>query len=188
MPAYVVFSDVTLRHIARSYTQSRDAFLEMPGVGRRKLAEFADEFIAEVKHWLLENPQRAFGALSEGVRQASVKDARANGPGPALSGTVLVTLHRFRVGESIEQIASTRGFTVSTIEGHLVEAILAGEALPREKFFSEAEEEEIRQAFEGMEESGLTPVFAKLNGRISYGKLRIFKALANLSRSGNRKT
>jgi len=45
VPAYVIFSDVTLRHIARRYPSSREQFGELPGVGRRKMDEFAADFL-----------------------------------------------------------------------------------------------------------------------------------------------
>lgn len=60
VPPYVIFGDQTLRYIARSYPESTDEFLEIPGVGAKKLADFGDQFLAEVGSWLKENERLSF--------------------------------------------------------------------------------------------------------------------------------
>jgi len=48
VPAYIVFNDATLTHIARSRPRTHDELLAVPGVGKAKLATFGDAFLAEV--------------------------------------------------------------------------------------------------------------------------------------------
>jgi ATP-dependent DNA helicase RecQ len=45
VPPYVIFHDATLAEIARRKPQSRDAFLEIPGIGERKVARYAKDFM-----------------------------------------------------------------------------------------------------------------------------------------------
>lgn len=45
IPAYLVFDDATLREMARRRPATRDALLEVKGVGQRKLEEFGDAFL-----------------------------------------------------------------------------------------------------------------------------------------------
>ncbi len=52
VPAYVVFSDLTLRHMARDLPQNRHALASVPGVGAKKLEDFGDRFIAEIAGYL----------------------------------------------------------------------------------------------------------------------------------------
>ena len=42
-----------------------------------------------------------------------------------------------------------------------------------------AEESEIRAAFVGYDEVALKPVFEQLGGRISYGKLKLYRAISS---------
>src|SRR5438477_7675435 len=49
VPAYVIFSDVSLREMARRYPTTRKEFGEIPGVGERKLQDFAEVFIEAIK-------------------------------------------------------------------------------------------------------------------------------------------
>src|SRR5437764_5613129 len=49
VPAYVIFSDVSLREMARRYPTTRKEFGEIPGVGERKSRDFAEVFIEASK-------------------------------------------------------------------------------------------------------------------------------------------
>jgi ATP-dependent DNA helicase RecQ len=60
VPPYVVFSDVALRHMSRSYPRDSRAFLSIPGVGGKKLQDFGAEFIREIASWLESNPPQHF--------------------------------------------------------------------------------------------------------------------------------
>jgi ATP-dependent DNA helicase RecQ len=60
VPAYVIFSDVALREMARRYPTQRDAFARVPGVGKQKLRDFGDPFIAQIAEFLESNPQMVF--------------------------------------------------------------------------------------------------------------------------------
>ena len=44
VPAYVVFSDAALRDMCRLLPVTRDEFLNVSGVGKRKAEQYSDEF------------------------------------------------------------------------------------------------------------------------------------------------
>jgi ATP-dependent DNA helicase RecQ len=48
LPAYIVFSDATLRAMATICPRSESEFLTLPGVGPKKLAEYGEAFLAEL--------------------------------------------------------------------------------------------------------------------------------------------
>jgi ATP-dependent DNA helicase RecQ len=52
VPAYVIFSDATLRHIAREYPTDFQQFGSIPGVGSQKLSEFGEAFTTIVREYL----------------------------------------------------------------------------------------------------------------------------------------
>ncbi len=60
VPAYVIFSDVSLRHMARYYPDSDLAFEATPGVGRKKSVEFARRFLAVIRDHVAENGRQVF--------------------------------------------------------------------------------------------------------------------------------
>lgn len=49
LPAYIVFSDATLRAMALNRPRSLDEFLTLPGVGPKKLAEYGEAFLRELQ-------------------------------------------------------------------------------------------------------------------------------------------
>jgi ATP-dependent DNA helicase RecQ len=60
VPAYIVFSDVALRQMARDYPASEREFMHISGVGEKKLREFGDVFLAEIAAHLQTNPRQIF--------------------------------------------------------------------------------------------------------------------------------
>jgi len=60
VPAYVIFSDVSLREMARNYPTTASEFRRIPGVGEQKLKDFAEPFLSEIKNYLATNPRRTF--------------------------------------------------------------------------------------------------------------------------------
>ena len=60
VPAYIIFSDVSLREMARTYPTNSTEFRRIPGVGEQKLKDFGEAFLSEVKSHLAANPRRTF--------------------------------------------------------------------------------------------------------------------------------
>ncbi|MGH8248724.1 MAG: RecQ family ATP-dependent DNA helicase, partial [Gammaproteobacteria bacterium] len=52
VPAYIVFSDVSLRQMARDVPGDEQAFSRISGVGEKKLREFGAIFLAEINRYL----------------------------------------------------------------------------------------------------------------------------------------
>ncbi len=172
VPAYVIFSDVTLREMARNYPTTPTEFRRIPGVGEQKLKDFADPFLAEIKDYLAANPRRKFANDVDfplnAQRRHHLNDSQAE------------TLRRFQRGETVEDIARARGFVRSTIYSHLLAAIESGKLLQaRERFFTPAQEKEIAAAFRQVANGTLVDVSALLGGKYDIGLLRIFREPRN---------
>ncbi len=60
VPAYIIFSDATLRQMAREYPANSADLAEISGVGRKKLEEFGVAFLSEIKSYLELNPRHRF--------------------------------------------------------------------------------------------------------------------------------
>ncbi|HWY39727.1 MAG TPA: DNA helicase RecQ [Chthoniobacterales bacterium] len=63
VPAYVIFSDVSLREMARAYPATAVEFGRIPGVGQQKQRDFAEAFIESIKDYLARNTRLTFRAL-----------------------------------------------------------------------------------------------------------------------------
>ncbi|HWQ92609.1 MAG TPA: HRDC domain-containing protein, partial [Clostridia bacterium] len=64
LPAYIIFSDVSLRQMARQYPSNASEFARISGVGERKLNEFGEAFLAEIALHLLTSPRQMFAEES----------------------------------------------------------------------------------------------------------------------------
>jgi ATP-dependent DNA helicase RecQ len=51
IPPYLIFSDATLRELARERPTSEEAFLQIKGVGLRKLQELGPRFLACIREY-----------------------------------------------------------------------------------------------------------------------------------------
>jgi ATP-dependent DNA helicase RecQ len=60
VPAYIVFSDVSLRQMARYYPVTKAEFARINGVGATKLADFGQAFIESIAAYLRKNERRKF--------------------------------------------------------------------------------------------------------------------------------
>jgi len=168
VPAYVIFSDVSLREMARNYPTTATEFRRIPGVGEQKLKDFAEAFVSEIKKYLAANPRRTFSSDLEPLRpprRARLNDSQRE------------TLRRFRGGESVDEISRARGFIRSTVYDHLEAAIKTGESLEPNRFFTAKQREEIAAAFRKTPDSKLADVRLLLDGKYDFGELRIFRAL-----------
>jgi ATP-dependent DNA helicase RecQ len=63
VPPYVVFSDATLRHMAREYPRDDVSLLQVPGVGERKLSDYGAVFLAAIGGWLSTKPRLSFSEM-----------------------------------------------------------------------------------------------------------------------------
>jgi ATP-dependent DNA helicase RecQ len=60
VPAYVIFGDNTLRHMAREYPTKVADLRFIEGISERKQSEFGDTFVAEVNNYLKTYPKVKF--------------------------------------------------------------------------------------------------------------------------------
>jgi len=165
VPPYIIFSDVSLRQMARYYPTNVREFLNISGVSERKLADLGDAFLAEISAYVASHPKQMFA-----------DDSFAESGRSSLSGTVLATLQAFRQGTDVAEIARQRSLTQGTILGHLVTAREAGEAVDLRRLISEAEQSEIEAALRQHPGLAMTPVHQALGGKYEFGIIRMVKA------------
>jgi ATP-dependent DNA helicase RecQ len=170
VPPYIVFSDVALRQMARNYPQNEREFSRISGVGEKKLREFGPDFIGEVAAYLQTNARQIFA--DDSFDEPAARPVRR----VQLNDTARETLHFFRQGKSVAEVAQIRGLKESTIYGHLEEAMLAGEAVDLNLLLDAKAQQEIATAFKRHGFGNLSGAVESLGGRYSHGHLRIFRA------------
>ncbi len=169
VPPYVIFGDRSLQEMSHYLPQSRGSFSNISGVGRVKLNEFADDFLAVIRDYaeplgLEERPR---------TRGRTHRDRATRRPG----STYRQTLDLLLSGLSISEISQRRQLTDATIMSHLERLIASGETLPLERELPPQERlTRIEQAFADAKSWNLTPARELLGDDFSYEELRLVRA------------
>ena len=151
IPAYLVFSDATLKEIERERPLSDDDFLKISGVGQRKMEVYGDEFIAEIMSF-----------MGSKVKSPKKKD------------TVLVTYDFYKTGMSIEEISLERKLASTTIYSHIAKLYSKGKAINIFDFVSKSDVEAVRKAKIKLDApKALRPYFEYFNEDMDYFKIRL---------------
>jgi ATP-dependent DNA helicase RecQ len=152
VPAYVIFSDASLRQMEVLRPMSDEDFLAVEGVGKAKLEKYGTDFI---------------NAIIEFQRNKSVvkKEKKEN--------TYKKTLELFQAGLSVKEIAEQRNLGETTIISHLAKLYVDGNDIDLSQFVSEEEILQIEKAQIELENpNALRPYFDYFEEKMSYDKIR----------------
>lgn len=155
VPAYIIFSDATLKDMEVAVPQSKLEFARVSGVGEVKREKYADRFLSVIQRHL------------EGETK---KD-------PTYSQTYAL----LNKGMSIDEIAAQRNLKVDTIYNHLIKLHEEGQNVPLEDYISKEEIAQIRSAQQelGSEAERLKSYFLYFEEQLPYWKIRMALYLAS---------
>ncbi len=168
VPAFVVFGDVSLRHMAASRPTTAEAFTRVPGVGQAKLAAYGGAFTDAVRRYVEEH---GIAAEEPSAPSLFVGPARANGQRRSTRDSTRELLAR---GLSVEAIARERGISAKTVLGHIESLDRGGEALEVGHLAPPAERmRRIEEAFGVCGSAFLRPVWEYLGSEFGYDEIRV---------------
>ena len=67
VPAYIIFSDAALADMCKKLPTNREEFLNVSGVGKRKLEQYGDDFIEVIKNFLIKEEKKDGQDVSEDI-------------------------------------------------------------------------------------------------------------------------
>lgn len=151
IPAYLVFSDTTLKEIERERPLNDAEFLSISGVGQRKLEVYGDEFMAEINDF-----------LKTKRKTAKKKD------------TTLVTFELYQKGMSVDEISVHRKLSTTTIYSHIAKLYSTGKAINIFDFISKSDVEAVKKAKASLKApKALKPYFEYFNQEMDYFTIRL---------------
>jgi hypothetical protein len=180
-PIYMVANTKTLKELTELLPLTHDQLLHISGFGEAKVNAFGDRFLEIIKDYVsehqIEQDPSAFTSAKKAKKTKAVKDGAPKEQKPKSSEQ---TYALFKEGLSLEEIARVRGFSVSTLEGHLTPYIASGD-LNINRLVSPDKQKVILKALEGFrKETGLNPVKSALPADVSFSEIRY--VLAHKSR------
>ena len=173
VPPYVIFSDRTLAEMAYYYPMTERSIRSMNGVGEMKFIRYGELFMDLIREYC------RIRNLAEKPRSAGDQAARSSRP--ELGERANQVGEAFNAGRSFEQLASEMQVRPDTIIQHLINYVLAGNALRRNGEFLAlsklpAEQQTIvLETFKKLGANRLKPVFEELGGTVSYDELKILR-------------
>ena len=178
VPPYVVFGDVSLRHMAAVYPRSREEFMRIHGVGEAKLDEYGPEFVEVIRGY----------AGSQGVVAPTDSPPPGNGRSGgesncggddgdrSLGPTHETTREMLGQGLTLDEIARERGLARGTVIGHMERIAAKGMAVDVRHLLPEAARlKEIEEAFGEGGSTLLGPVKERLGEGFEYDELRLVR-------------
>jgi ATP-dependent DNA helicase RecQ len=156
VPPYVIFHDATLMEMISAMPQNLRQMAAISGIGARKLELYGEQFLEVI------------AAHAETSTPVSSDD------------TVGASIELFRLGYSVERIATQRGLKTTTVYGHLAEGIERGLVALQEVIeLPEREIDLIQDAILALpdeQKRALKPVYEQFGGVYSYEILRYVRA------------
>jgi len=157
VPPYVIFHDAALQEMVAKRPNTTADMRYISGVGDQKLKRYGQVFLAEIEKYPL----------------AELLNNR-------LSATVNETLLLYQQGIGVDEIASKRDSKVSTIYGHLADAIEVGLLDVRDVLdLEDSEYQEIMLMIESLEDEckgRIKPIYEALDEEYDYGIIKCVQA------------
>ena len=174
VPAFVIFGDVSLRHMAESFPRSMEEFSRVHGVGEVKLEQYGPEFLEVIRGYSEVNglPDRTGASVKR--QQPGERSGERKRPESRRGATYDETKSLLEQRLSVSQIAQQRGLAETTIIGHLERMAGQGLILDLEHLLPSAEKlDNIREAFDVCGSDLLRPVREFLGAQCTYDELRL---------------
>ena len=160
IPAYLVFSDASLKEMERARPMCESDFLDISGVGKRKLEVYGEDFIAEIVTFSNEKTEKR-----------------------KKNDTHKITYQLYKEGLTIDEISEKRNLKPTTIFSHLAKLYTDGKEVDMYSFVTKEEVEKVRIAKDELESpQALKPYFEYFNAEIDYFKIRL--ALTMIAKEG----
>lgn len=173
-PIYMVANNKTLTELTNFLPGTPDQLLKISGFGEAKVEAFGHLFLKLIKEYMSEhNLETRMEEMRSGKTKKPKKEQESK---PKKLNTKEQTYLLYRQGLSMEEIAKQRGFTVSTVQAHLIPYIASGEIMI-DDLVSKKKQALILKALEQFNyEEGLNPIKSKLPEDISFNEIRYVMA------------
>jgi ATP-dependent DNA helicase RecQ len=166
VPAYIVFSDATLRDMARRRPSTVERMLDVRGVGQQKSADFGPQFVERIVTYCGEH-----GVAMDVQPEAIKREVSAS---PTVAAVRAFPL--FDEGLSAEEAAQRLGLASSTTYGYLESYIRQRLITDPTRWISRRELEQVAVVVQHAGGERLKPIHEALHGRVSYERIRIAMA------------
>jgi len=172
VPPFVIFGDKSLQEMAYYFPTDKNSFLQINGVGAKKLEQLGDLFLDAINNFAKQHEITPKN-ISQGKKEPRTIVTKQ----PNLQ-YYDETKHLLIKKVSVERIAKRQDLKSSTIIDHIEKLLDAGCELDLEYLKLPVDRYNImKKAFEECGDERLKPVFEYLKGKYHYDELRLVRVL-----------
>jgi ATP-dependent DNA helicase RecQ len=183
VPPYIIFSDATLRELARVRPSSLDKLRMVYGIGDAKLQEFGDRLLMRLKAYCADK-NLSMDQASRPMKRVEPAKPVALRPTPskaaALTGTKATAFELFRTGAAVEDVIHQTNRSHGKIMDFLADYIRQEDVADISPWVSAETYTEIAAVVKQVGVDRLKPIFVALGEKIPYDVIRL--VVAHLTR------
>jgi ATP-dependent DNA helicase RecQ len=179
VPPYVIFSDATLRDMARRIPTSLVEFRQIKGVGEAKLKtlcpRFLDVILAYINGHSTDKNHEESTARS--IQENIISKGRLSASRSAIGFGKEEALRRFAEGASFDEVFQQSGKAASTVVAYLCEYLQVHAITTPEPWVATDVYHAVRRLVIEVGNTRLKPLYEALDKQVSYKEIRICLAL-----------
>lgn len=159
IPAYLIFSDASLKQMERERPMTDDDFLAIDGVGKKKFDDYGYQFIKEI---IAYQKEKTVSKKKSGSKGATFKE----------------TFKLHLKGHSIHEIAAARKLSPMTIQTHFIKLFQEGYEIDLQEFVDPREVAQIAAAKKQLNNpSGLKAYYDYFEEEMAYDTIKFGLAI-----------
>jgi ATP-dependent DNA helicase RecQ len=180
VPPYVIFSDATLRELARVRPSNIPGMHLIYGIGERKLAEFGEAFLEVIDEHCGQRGLTRDGRKSKAATTTpSPKSPKNRKPNQEKK----LALDLFREGKGLAEVAIRTGRSTSTVRNYLCEYIQEEQPASIDAWVLPDVYKLVSREIDRLQSNSLKPIFVALGEKISYDQISIVMAHKSMADS-----
>lgn len=169
IPPFIIFSDRTLIGMAARFPLSKEALLQVSGVGEKKMEQYGIPFVSAIKKFV---KQEQIDVEKERAKHIVFHETKHENTG-AKRSTTDRTYELLQQGLSLDSIAKERHLSVQTIENHILALYKQGKKLPLDQWLPAEINHIIQERFKAMESQSLKLLKEQLPDEITYFQIKL---------------
>lgn len=167
IPPYIIFPDITLKEMSEYLPVTKEALLNIKGVGERKLDKYGDAFIKLIKDYCLDNKINVSHEDESTAKITSEKAAKTE-----KIKSYVITYDLYQSGKSVDDIVKERNISKDTVIDHLMKCSYEGYTVDLSEFYPKEYEALILDKIKEVGSSKLRPIKESLPEFIDYNAIK----------------
>ena len=179
VPPFVIFSDATLRDLARTRPSNDAALAKIQGIGSHKREEYGSELLECIATHCRDRDLSRDQDLDQRT-QAPSERSLERAPGSKVSEAKVLAFQLFSQGASVAEVARQSNRAQSTCFQYLEEFIRLNGITELSPWLEEATYQRVCDAARECGRDKLRPIHEKLRGEVDFNLIRLAVARLNL--------